>query len=430
MTVKVCDALCGAGKTSASINMINDRTDTKFIFVTQYLSETERIKNACPSRNFVLPDSNNKSTKLNDTNSLLREGRNIATTHSLFVTFTDETKRLIMEQGYVLILDEVVDILRMSDIKQKDIDILLRSESICEKDGTIEWTNAEYQNEEGGRFHEEMMQAKSKNLYRYDGGYYFWSIPPELFTCFKETYVLTYMFEAQTLRCFFELYEIPYALIGTRKENGAYQFCSIEDMDRRRELRDKIHILNHKKLNAIGSKRTALSTSWYDRAIKNLGSEDCELDRIRKNINNLFKNVWSTKASELMWTTFKDARSAVAAKGYMNAFVTYNKRASNDYADRTHLAYCVNNFPRPWEERYYREHGVRMDGDMYALSILIQWIFRSAIRNGEEIWVYIPSARMRALLIKWLDNLAEGKDLEPIKYTSPRKPRNKSKRKD
>ena len=122
MIVQVCDALCGAGKTSASINMMNKRRDDKFIFVTQYLSETERIKNACPGREFILPESDIEKgdTKLQDTNRLLRTGKNIATTHSLFVTFTDETKQLIEEKGYILILDEVVDILNMSDIRRND----------------------------------------------------------------------------------------------------------------------------------------------------------------------------------------------------------------------------------------------------------------------------------------------------------------------
>lgn len=217
MIVQVCDALCGAGKTSASINMMNERRDDKFIFVTQYLSETERIKNACPGREFILPESDIEKgdTKLQDTNRLLRTGKNIATTHSLFVTFTDETKQLIEEKGYILILDEVVDILNMSDIRRNDVDILLRSKSIREDGNSIEWINNEYQEVDGGKFREEMLRAKSKNLHSFDDDYFFWSIPPELFSCFKEVYVLTYLFEAQSLRCFFDLHNIPYTLIGT-----------------------------------------------------------------------------------------------------------------------------------------------------------------------------------------------------------------------
>lgn len=57
---------------------------------------------------------------------------------------------------------------------------------------------------------------------------------------------------------------------------------------------------------------------------------------------------------------------------------------------------------------------------MYALSILIQWVFRSAIRNGKKIKIYIPSERMRYLLKEWIQNLYEGNDLKNINYVATR----------
>ena len=421
MRVKVCDALCGAGKTSASIKMMNTELDKRFIFVTQYISETERIQKACHKREFVTPtgDLGVGLTKLRDIHALLAAGRNIATTHSLFVSFTEETKELIKRQKYVLILDEVIDVMCMSDIKKNDINILFKSQSIVEDDNCIKWINDEYDEIDGGKFREEMLRAKSKNLLKYENEYFFWSIPAELFECFANVYVLTYMFDSQVLKYFFDMHNIEYELIGTRRGENGFEFCSIEEMDRRRDLRDKIHILDHKKVNSIGDKRTALSLSWYRNA--DIKGEGGGIDTLRKHLSNVFRNIFKTSGSDLIWSTFKDYRTPLSSKGIIEAFVSYNKRACNDYANRHYLAYCVNNFPRPWEVKYFREHGVEVNGDMYALSILVQWIFRSAIRNNEEIWVYIPSARMRALLIAWLNNLAEGKDLEPITYVSPRK---------
>lgn len=432
MRVKVCDALCGAGKTSASIKMMNTELDKRFIFVTQYISETERIQKACPKREFVLPtgDLGEGLTKLRDIHALLAAGENIATTHSLFVSFTDETKELIKKQKYVLVLDEVVDVMCMSDIKKNDINILFKSQSIVEDDNCIKWINDEYDEVDGGKFREEMLRAKSKNLLKYDDEYFFWSIPAELFECFANVYVLTYMFDAQVLKYFFDMHNIEYELIGTHRVDDGFEFCSIDKMDRKRELRDKIHILDHKKVNAIGDKRTALSFSWYRKA--EAEGEGGGIETLRKHISNVFRNIFKTSGSDMIWSTFKDYRTPLSSKGLIEAFVSYNKRACNDYANRHYLAYCVNNFPRPWEVKYFREHGVEVNCDMYALSILVQWIFRSAIRNGEEIWIYLPSARMRAILTQWLDNLAEGKDLEPVKYTAPRKnyyaPKSKNKK--
>lgn len=120
-----------------------------------------------------------------------------------------------------------------------------------------------------------------------------------------------------------------------------------------------------------------------------------------------------------MWTTYKEFSDNVKPLGYANGFVPFNKRASNEFANRRYLAYCVNVFPNPFEYRYYKANGVDLDGDMYAVSTLVQWMFRSAIRNGEDIYLYLPSLRMRSLLTQWLDNLAEGRDLEPVSYRMP-----------
>ena len=66
------------------------------------------------------------------------------------------------------------------------------------------------------------------------------------------------------------------------------------------------------------------------------------------------------------------------------------------------MAYCVNIFLKPDEKRYFMAHNVNVLEDEAALSTMIQWIWRSAIRDGEEIWIYIPSKRMRELLINWI----------------------------
>ena len=50
--------------------------------------------------------------------------------------------------------------------------------------------------------------------------------------------------------------------------------------------------------------------------------------------------------------------------------------------------------------------GYPLDVDKLALSEMIQWIWRSAIRDGKEIWIYIPSSRMRGLLEDWIKEVS------------------------
>jgi hypothetical protein len=84
-------------------------------------------------------------------------------------------------------------------------------------------------------------------------------------------------------------------------------------------------------------------------------------------------------------------------------FVPCNVRATNDYNDRTVLMYILNFYTLPEHKEYFQSHGIQLDEDRIALNALIQWIWRSAIRNGKPIYLFIPSSRMRRLLCEWLE---------------------------
>ena len=51
---------------------------------------------------------------------------------------------------------------------------------------------------------------------------------------------------------------------------------------------------------------------------------------------------------------------------------------------------------------YFEDRGIKVQEDLHALSEMVQWIWRSQIRRGDPITVFIPSERMRSLLIDWL----------------------------
>ena len=72
------------------------------------------------------------------------------------------------------------------------------------------------------------------------------------------------------------------------------------------------------------------------------------------------------------------------------------------YADTYNLAYCVNVYLHPGITQFFLQRGITMNEDLYGLSEMIQWIWRSRIRKGESINIYIPSMRMRNLLFDWM----------------------------
>ena len=77
-------------------------------------------------------------------------------------------------------------------------------------------------------------------------------------------------------------------------------------------------------------------------------------------------------------------------------------RATNEYRTRTVLSYPVNVFTNPFKKRYLSTDEQPFNEDLYALSMMIQWIWRSAIRDGHPIRIYVPSLRMRSLLSNWI----------------------------
>ena len=49
MKVKVCDAIMGSGKTQAAIVKMDRCVDRRYMFITPYLNECERVCAACES---------------------------------------------------------------------------------------------------------------------------------------------------------------------------------------------------------------------------------------------------------------------------------------------------------------------------------------------------------------------------------------------
>jgi len=52
---------------------------------------------------------------------------------------------------------------------------------------------------------------------------------------------------------------------------------------------------------------------------------------------------------------------------------------------------------------YFKNVDCEFDAARFALSEMLQFIWRSAIRDNQPIHLYVPSERMRKLLMDWLN---------------------------
>lgn len=390
----------GGGKTSAAITYMNEHKERRFIFITPYLEQVERIKKSCSTMSFAEPVADGVSTKSDSFRHLIKLGRNIATTHQLFERTNKETEKMLKDAGYTLIVDEALGALASHPIKKDDSEIALAMGLIeIDEDGYYVRTDKKY----NGMLNGYLKGLKELHVHHSEDEVWVCSLPVEIFDCFEEVIVLTYMFDAQLHKYYYDLKGVEYKYIGVKKTiEGEYRF--VEDPalatipDSLYELRDKIHIFDDIKINSIGDNDTALSASWYSKdTIK-------KCDRIRKNIYNVFQNIYGAKGKDALWTTFKDMRDRCEPKGYKKGFLSCNARATNNYSDRHFVAYCINVYHNPFLVQHMKRKGIELNEDRYALSEMVQFVFRSAIRNGEDVYVYIPSMRMRTLLQDWLKN--------------------------
>lgn len=399
----------GSGKSSAAITYMNENPEKKFVYITPYLDEASRITRACPELRFVepsdkIPEYGFKKTA--HTAALIEEGRNVATTHQAFKAYTPEMLEAIKSNRYTLIIDENVDVLDAFSIHPDDIKIAVESGYITEQNGVYVYSG-QFDEYHGDLFSELKTTLTSRNLIQITDmnqeSIYYWTLPADLLAAFADIYILTYMFVGHSLRHFLVMNKIPYAYIGVRFREGAYRFCGVDACDPfGLDIESKVHIVGSDKMNRIGEDFHSISMNWFARNAEGTA-------QLKRHLGNFFNNICrGVPADRRLWGTYKDQFNNLRGRGYSGAFLPFNTRATNTYKERFCLAYIVNLFMNVGQKAYYNSNGVDVDQEMFALSTMVQWIWRSQIREGKEINLYIPSKRMRDLLTDWMAYIKHG----------------------
>ena len=404
--VYIVDEMMGRGKSWAAINYMNSQPEEKFLYITPYLDEiNNRILPYCKEKQFVTPDAQKGGSKSRHLKSLLNKGKNIASTHALFMLFDAETIDICRAQNYTLIMDEVSDVIAPYSIGSEDLQTLMEKYvDLDEKTNLFRWRDG-HVNYKDQKFLEEKRLCDLGCLGKYGDDVMMWLFPVQAFNAFNNVYILTYLFDAQIQRYYYDYYNLPYKYIHVIGDSvETYMFSELaEENPNCYDYKKLIHICDSKKLNNIGDLSGALSKTWY---IRNTNTADSVVIRqLKNNLYNYFHNIMKSSVENNLWTTFKDFKRKISGKGYAGAYIASNARATNDFKERTVLAYPINRYLHIYVKGFFVQNNIRIDEDGYALSEMLQWIWRSAIRDGKEIWIYIPSSRMRNLLLQWMEEV-------------------------
>lgn len=419
--ITVVDAPMGKGKTSWAIEYMNklgkDPFRSKVIYITPYLDEVKRVKDSVNTIDLIEPElkyKDGKSTKLTHLKDLLKVGADIISTHAMFRNVDDEIIDLLNNIGYILILDEVFQVIENIKIKKNDLKLLLSSEWIVpveeNKKGLYKWNYGVAPNDDTD-FEYIKGYADTKNLYIFNNTALYWTFPSNVFKLFRSVYILTYLFEAQIQSYYYKLHNIEYTTMTIDYINGNYELVECldnYDLDFKNKMKKLINVyegdlnVNYlPKKNHKERERTYLSSSWFKKRDKVSMKEKSIL---KNNMDNYFRNICNAKADNRLWTTFKSSQDDLKGKRYSKQFLSYTTRATNQYKHIENMAFMLNLFMNPNEVNYFIGQNVKINEELLAISDMLQWIFRSSIRDNKPINIYIPSLRMRNLLSNWLNN--------------------------
>ena len=317
-----------------------------------------------------------------------------------------EALELIRSGDYTLIMDEVACVISRLYISDYDSDTILNNYVATEESGALIWEEDQYDGQFG--LYKDLVNCSE--VFTYNDNVWISLVTPELFTTFKDVYIMTYMFKHQLQRCYFDMHGIAYEYRYINGNSPETYVLSTEPEPIPMAYDKLIHIEQNRKLNMIGNERTALSKAWFTR---NYSTE--KMQALKNNTYNFFRNYAKTPSCKNLWTVFcKDPRTGMdwkqklSGKGYAKGFLPCNARGTNLYRGRTTAAYLINRFPDTSIKNFLSKQGIHLDSNFFALSEMLQWIWRTAIRDGKEIYLYIPSKRMRNLLEKWILDVSKG----------------------
>ena len=470
--VIIQDGVCGSGKTTSIFNYINfellpANTENRIIFISPYLDELHRIagtksdgtkannpvkdkqgrviykpysnhsKGDYSGRPFIGQFNHVKAlpTKLQYFKTLLAENKHIVATHKLFESLDQECLDLISQKRYHLIIDEepiaittikdqyTLKIYKGNDDKgkaKKPLELKLESTDINSmiESGIISISDEKlvYHGPFLSRYKDFLNDVKEGKIIKYNhltnSGYqrlvYLWMQNPSVFKSFRTCHVLTYKFKNSMLNAYFDVNSIPYLI-----DDLTWQEMLNEDKVKPYHQLVTLHKVQTSKILPERPESKAvysLSSKWlsnYKEFVKETGKNP-----IQRDLLTFFKKP-GISVGDKMWTTIKHAASTLEGNGYKKGFVSCNIKATNTLINRHHLAFMYNAFQNPLILNYLKNKNAPFSNKAYASSMLIQWVFRSALRSGKPINLLLPEERMHGLFKNWLDDFEQ-------QYNSPR----------
>lgn len=449
--ITISDAIMGSGKSLNIKNLISNSNVTidKYLVITPFLGELHRIAQTTPrpikkgeskkllgktpplrdrkksiiynspeydkescikNFRFKQPEVRNASGSKKDSLLYLLDNKeNIVSTHQLYQTFDKDSFKNC--KNYTLIIDEAISVYETyRELSAKVVrEQITLGNMYLDKDGITIRLSSLFNTDGIGNVTDHTFNIKDYknlcddgNLLLLHNSVVMWKLPKELFSSFKEVIICTYQFRGSILEAFLRQNNFKYEIkCWGKKPSSIAHLINIYDGNLNQNTDD-----------------TMFNYGWYGN-YKNI-------DYAKKTLNNYFKSANPCSSKDRIWScygttlidnkTIEDVDILVGTAQFKTQWLAYNTKATNNYGDRHNIAYMVNIHYKPAikdliykiytkleteSDKQYKNR-IKLQEELYAINEMIQFIWRSAIRNGETVNVFIPSKRMRILLQKWL----------------------------
>lgn len=409
------DRHCGYGKSNDLIKSLS--ADRSYLIVLPLNTEVKRFIDHAP-KDVVLVEpisTNDEDTakrsmatharKRDHLRELLLGGHSVVTTHALFTDIAYLAQEGLL-LGYDVMVDEVLSVAH--SVTQEVMTGVAKGVSMQSWKGlyiehgfaTVDpHTGMVYPTEEWERKQDlrELSKnlfsmAKAESLFAIGENVLVWELPPVLLKAVGSLTIYTFLAEGSLMAGFMKRNEIDFThdrdLISERKFR--------EEAKRLIEVRD-IPSVNRLKFSYTGQQTmTKADHKKVSGALKKIKERLLRGIPMENIMITSAKNMWSTP-------TGKPGPFAVGSRMFENTnWVPNMTRGTNRYRHCSHLFYLWDQNLNPRIAEFLGVDSQR-HRDMYAISELIQWVYRSRVRDGMPITLYLPSGRMRKLLQRWLD---------------------------
>lgn len=410
--VEVLDALPGSGKTHAIINYMSLHQDKKWLYISPMLEETEdRVpKQALDlGMEFFVPYEDKMYSKSDTCYQALLKGYNICCTHNLMYLFSKKHLEILNLQGYNVVSDEELNLINGYSIKREDFDFLLKNKIIdIQEDGRVVFLDEDMSL--GARYGDIKAKSDLGMLYAANRSEKFLvtQLSPKIIEAADRFILLTYNYKDSLMQVFLKMHKYDYKVFN---EVSLWK----TDKEIKETLRKRINIIETPSVRKIQDKYS-LSKSWW------ISAKHAERNEVAKAIRSIMKSC-NISRDDMFYTVPKDY--SVSSKGfntkyignepkkdsndnpidYTRTFIACNARSTNKYANKQLAIHAYNLFPNQAVKAFIQGNGFYCNDEVYALNMLIQWLFRGCIRKKEGVLnVSILSKRMSTLFKEWLIN--------------------------